>query len=831
MQERAPIPSVRSASVALFLLAGAVLVLEVALTRVLSVMAWHHFAYVIISLALLGFGAASSYLTIAKRFWGGQFHERVVARYALGFCASTFAALALATKIELQSGAGPDDGLQQMAVRLLLLYLLFGIPFFFAGVCIGYLISRAGAAIHRLYFADLLGAGTGALLSIAGINHLGVESTIYGAGLAGAVVSVVYADRRGGRLVWGASRLAVVGALVVGVLATRREFFPVLIPPDKFPRALTMPPHDTRWHVVARVDVLSPFNILSGFGGQLSPNCDPKLRNVPIRVVLQDGTAPTGIVSVPDGDVGKVTALDYYLQGAPYVVKPRPDDALIIGVGGGIDVLIALRHGARRIEGVEINPVVVDAVKRRHADFAGRIFDRPDVHLVTSEGRHYLTTTDKRFDVIQLSGVDTFTAVSTGAYALSESYLYTVEAMYDYWRCMKEGAVLSFSRFLLTPPRETLRLVAIQMEAMRRLGVDEPYRHMMVVAGVPEEHRSWAETLLKKTPLTAEEVNACRQWAARLGFSILHDPFTARENPFHDLIRADASKRDEIIETYPYNISPISDNDPFFFQYQRWRTLLPGGTSGQKSGKGKFDLLPMALVFLLFSMIQILALSGLFILGPLVVRRRTMRQTRGKARVWVFFGCLGLGFITVEITLLQKYTVFVGGPVYAMAVTLFAILVFSGLGSLLAGRIARATPRMLAFVLPALAAAVVAEVGFADNVMPKLMFLGHASRCAVTVLALAPLAMLMGMPFPTGIRIADRLGPSLVAWAWGINAVATTFGALLCVLVSMGWGFTATLYGGAAMYLVAMAIRLERLAPAPPGPSVAADLLEEAAVT
>jgi SAM-dependent methyltransferase len=799
------VSDLRRGSVSLFLLALAVLLLEVAFTRIFSVMFWHHFVYLIVSLALLGFGAASTFLTVSPRFSSEGINSRLLARYALAFCLSTVLGFGAATKVRFQ----PMDifrGDLSNIFSMLMLYVIIGVPFFFAGVCIGYLISRAGEAVNRLYFWDLLGAGVGALLSVVCINKLGAEGTIYVAGVAGGLVASSYARAGGGRALRLAAPASVALALLMVLVAARGQVFPVSFQPEKEIYARAKESHYYSWHVVGRVDVLSPSPRLSAFGGAISQACDPKFLEIPIRCIFQDGSAPTGIVSVPNGDVAKVPALGYYLQSAPYVIKPEPKRALVIGVGGGIDVLIALFHGARHVVGVELNPATVLAVKDFYADFAGRIFDRPEVELIAAEGRHYVTATSDRFDVIQLSGVDSFAALSSGAYALSEGYLYTVEAVQDYWRRLRGGGVLSFSRLLYEPPRESLRLVSVMIEALRRLGVDNPERHLIVTSG-HTEGTGWAETLLKKGEFTEPDAAACRDWAERMRFEVLYDPFRPRDNPFDQLIRSSPQRRAVMIEEYPYNISPISDDDPFFFNYSRWRSLFRGAR-GESTEGSEF---PLGLVVLLLSLVQILILGAALIVGPLLPRVTQLRRVRHKGRLLIYFGALGLGFITVEIALLQKYTVFVGGPVYAMAVTLFAILVFSGLGSLVAKSVSGLVRRALTVILLVLVGAILAESVFVNFAVPRLMFLSHALRCLVTVLAIAPLALLMGMPFPTGLRVAQRLGQAIVPWTWGVNAVMTTLGSMLCVLVSMNLGFTAGLYGAALTYLVALLVGLDEV--------------------
>lgn len=781
----------------LFLLAMSVLMLEIALTRVFSVMAWHHFAYLVISLALLGFGAASSFLTVSLRFRSKAFDEVLLARYALLFSVATVLGFASATKVRFHYRDIFQFGDFSNAYSLFMLYVLVGTAFFFAGTCVGYLISRAGEAINRLYFADLVGAGIGALAAIAAINRVGAESTIYISAALGAAVAVLHVRSCGWLMRYG-SRATLVVCSLMALAATRWQIFPVYFPPDKAIASMQMLPHYHKWHVVARVDVMPPTPRLSEFGGNLSSTLGMADRQVPIRMIFQDGAAPTGIVRLPDGRFDHIKALDYYLQGAPYIVRPEPEDVLIIGVGGGIDALIALHHDARHVVGVEMNPVIVDAVTDRYADFAGRLFDRDDVELIQAEGRHYLTRTDRRFEVIQLSGVDTVAAVASGAYALSENYLYTVEAIGDFWRHLRPDGVLSFSRCLHDPPRETLRLAGTVVAALEALGVEQPHRHLLIVGG-RDRGNAWAETLITKRPLTPDEVRRLREWAERMRFQMLFDPIVHRDGAFDRLLRADPAERKEMIAAYPFRIGPITDDSPFFFRFGRWSSLVwpPRLETGQGMG------LPVGLLILAITLVQLLLLSAALIIGPLLSQAAALSAIPGKARTLVYFAALGLGFITVELALLQRYSVFVGGPVYAMAVTLFAVLVFSGLGSLLSGAVGRVLPRASTIVLVVLAGGIVAEAVFLNRNLPGLMGLSHPMRCVVAVVAIAPLALLMGMPFPIGLRRVHRASPTLVPWAWGVNAVTTTIGSLLCVVLSMEAGFTACLYAAAAVYLIA----------------------------
>lgn len=786
--------------VALFLLAMSVLVLEISMTRVFSFMSWHHFAYLIISLAMLGFGAASTYLTVSPKFHGAHVNNRQVGIYALAFSLSAILGYATVTKIRFFAMDAYLFKDYSNVYSLVLLYVVMGVQFFFAGICIGHLLTKAGDAINRLYFADLMGAAAGALLSIVGINYFGPEATIYMAAAAAGVVAIMFALATEGRWLRVGSYLTLGISLIMAVFATGHTIFPVYSPPGKIFRYSVMHPHYFKWNMLSRIDLKNPAKVPRS-EPLISPSYDGEM---PLAMVIyQDGGAPTYFYHVPGGDVTTLPILEYDLRVAPYIASTSPKETLVIGVGGGLDVLTAIYYNAKKVVGVDVNPVTVEVVKNEYSDFNGFIFHRPDVELLTAEGRHYLTSSNEKFDLIQLTGVDTYAALSAGAYTLTENYLYTREAIGDYLDHLNDDGMLAILRWLFTPPRESLRLVATQVEALELSGIEDPQRHIMVIATqkVQGKEDRFAETLVKKTAFTISEVMAIRRWAAKMQFEIIYDPYEEMPNAFNQFIRASSVEREKLYKEYPYDIKPCTDDSPFFFRFYRWRWFL---NPPKSVGGYLFEFIPLGLAVLLVSLIQILIFASVFIIAPLIPQSVHLRGIPHKKRVLFYFASLGLGFIFVEIALMQKYTVFVGGPVYSMAVTLASILAFSGIGSLLSKRFSQSIPRSLKLIIFSLIAAIIAEMLFVNILMPKLMFLSLPVRCGVTIAALAPLAMLMGMPFPTGLRVAQRLSETIIPWAWGINAVATTLGAILCVMVSMEFGFTVSLWIAGILYLLGL---------------------------
>lgn len=786
----------------LFLLALTVLMVEVSLTRIFSVLSWHHFAYLVISLAMLGFGAAGSYLTVARRFCDERINQSRLGHFAWLFAVTLSGATIVVSKVRFY----PVDIVlyrdYSNALSLLILYVVMGVPFFFAGVCIGRMVSLAGDRVNLFYFADLTGAGAGALLAVAVINYLGAVSGVFlGASFAALAACLLgFNEIRWRRWAYG---LTLFGTIAIMLLTGFTNAVPYYYPPSK---AMYRREHQieySRWHVVGKIDILRPSKSYWSFGGALSR----RYRAAPplVRGIYQDGAAPTGIMLLQELPE-KVSLLGEYLQGIAYVAEPA-ERALIIGIGGGIDGLIALHYGTPDVLGVDINPIIVNAVQRGFRDDCPSLWSGGRFKMKLSEGRHFLSYCEERFDVIQLSGVDTYTALSTGAYALSENFLYTKEAMHTYWEHLTEDGILSFSRWLFDPPRETLRLVTTQLEMLNDTGIQEPQYHFVIVSGPAYHERSpWAEVLLKRSPFTKEQMSQLLNWADERGFEVVFDPYEERPNTFDAFIRADQTTRKKLIADYRFRVNPTTDDDPFFFQFYRWKTLLElvGDKSGIAGSKGGYGLtrVPLGLIILAVSLLQMLILSVVFILTPLWMRKRLRTQRPGRPGIFLYFTALGMGFIFIEITLLQKFSVFVGGPVYSMSITLASTLVFSGLGSFLAQVFRRHPGRWLVGTIVVLVILIFCEVWFFNQAIGQLMGLPLKIRWLVTALAVAPLALLMGMPFPTGLRILQQLDESVRPWAWGINSCATVIGSILCVLLSIHIGFTGTIFTAAAIYII-----------------------------
>jgi hypothetical protein len=459
------------------------------------------------------------------------------------------------------------------------------------------------------------------------------------------------------------------------------------------------------------------------------------------------------------------------------------------GLGGGTDALIAEHAGAKRIVGVDVNPVTAGLLRGRYHEFASGLFESGALEIVVSEGRHYVTTSAEKFDVIQLSGVDTFTALAAGSMVLAENYLYTEEAIRDLVNHLSDGGILSYSRWLMTPPRETLKLDVTAFAALRKLGVADPSRSFMIVSGGPIEGR-WADTLIKRTPFEPAEVEAMRAWAREMDFELVYDPLEPGKNEFDAYLRGSEADQKKFLDRYRYDVTPTTDDRPFFFQFYRWRSALHPSEAQGQGGYAPMKM-PKGLLSMLLTLAEVLVLGAAFVLAPL--RKKGLEWPKRTGSWMTIFACLGLGFIATEMVLMQKLSVFVGGPAYSMSVTLFSLLVFSGLGSRISKRFS------IGKIFASLFLWQIALIVFLDFGVPALLVLATPLRIAVAIVAVAPLGIFMGMPFPTLLTEAGERNKTLVPWAWGVNACATVVGSVLAVIGSLQIGFD-------RMWIVAMAI-------------------------
>jgi hypothetical protein len=800
-----------------FTTSTAVLTLEIALTRIFSVSLWYHLAFMVISTALLGFGASGIFLTLRRDLLEENL-ERNLTRFAGLTAVGIILSFAVMTRLPLDPLAPMAQGLNggqqilQTALLILLLladYVLVVIPFFFAGLTLGSAFSALAKHISTLYFADLIGGGMGCLVVVGMLWILPGQGVVLFAAALAALAAFFFSrqpaagtQNRPGNS-W-ATFVALGGAVILfGLSPIANRLLALYIPPSKpLYQAYADPSIDlayTGFTPFARVDVMYQEGASLGAWG-LSQLCTAPPSPEQMFITI-DAAAITTITRF-DGDLEKIGFVNCAPSSLAYQVRSQPlNSALLIGPGGGIDVLTAYYNGVKRIIGAEINPLIINLVASQalYHDFAGGLYtDFPQIQIELAEGRNFVARSKEKYDLIQFSQVDTWAAAASGAYSLTENFLYTTEAFLDYYDHLTEDGMLTVGRWYFEPPRQAFRLVTIGTTALEERGVPNPEQHFMVVrAG------DTSTFIMKKSPFTSDEIAHLRQVVDNLGFTMLYAP--GESDPDNWFVRFfSAPDRAQFYRNYPLDVTPTTDNRPFFFEYYGWSNL-----GNFRSGKATLVIL----------LIQALLLASGLILWPLWRFQRRGLATRGARRFIVYFVALGIGFIFIEIGLMQRFILFLGHPVYSTSVVLFSLLTFSGLGSFLSGRLLTISPQATAreeaserdprqlqrWVIPLLGLLTAAYIVALPGLFHLLLSLDLTYRVVISIVLLAPLGLLMGMPFPTGIRLVDRVNPSLVPWAWGVNGFSSVIGSILAVMIAQSYGFALVMGLAVVIYLGGLA--------------------------
>lgn len=775
---------------AIGLVAASMLMHEILLTRICALRLYFHFAFLVISNCLLGLGASGALLSLRQDEWKKE------PRKSLGkFCAGYLVALVVVYAFLLRYPLPVEFSLHNTShvIKLTVYNLVGAIPFVFGGIVVGMILTFDVEDVNRLYAVDLIGAGIGCVACPMLLPHVGAGGVFVVTALLALAATVVVTREQFGRKAVAAG--AVLGAAGLAVLPKLDTWYPV---PSKglidwvhaVEKALNLGQPYSVWTANSRIDLIrpNPKRVDGKFFMQGS-----KTEGLPMAPfcasIAQDATAGTTL-----GDFSEfpetLEILKRTMYSAAYRLKQSPK-VMVIGLGGGNDVWAAKINGARSVKAVELNWPIVDIHERIYRNFSRGIVEDPTIELVVGEGRSALMRESTKYDVIQMSGIDTWTALVSGAYVLAENYLYTREAIASMYAHLEDGGILQIARFAET--MEALRLLSNMRAALATLGVSEMERSVIAMATADK----MMAVELKKGVFTEAEQLSVRKYADDVGVDVVYLPNRPAPGPVDGFIRAKDPRA--IIDAFPMNIAPTTDDCPYFFSYVKWRHPLDsyarlGDIPSASQGNPLFILLQLA-----FSV----ALSAVLILWP--ISRRADVPKAGTARFLAYFASLGLGFVFIEVSAIQKLTLFLGQPVYSLTVTLFSLLVSTGLGSLLLG--GRFSPRdARIWAIPAgIAVYVAVFLGLSSFFVSHLIGLPLAARIFLTAVALAPMGFLLGVPFAYGLRVVNLHHPSLAPWAWAVNGCASVIGSIATVVISMNFGFAAVLVTAAIVYVAGFA--------------------------
>ena len=778
----------RNETMALFLFSAALLSLELSFTKFFSVVLWYHFGFLIISTAMLGFAVSGVYLA----FRGGR-TDRSFARLMTLSAVTTIAAYVLMTRVaQVSEALFPSRllSMAKMAEMAAMIVLLFA-PFFFLGLTVSRIITARRERAGLYYGANLLGSAVGAILFIVLFDTFRGDIGVPLNALLMLAAALIAAEQRRERLIPALAALVLIPFLAIPGL------FPLDPPRDKIlgfikdlPPALTY----TGWSSLSKVDFIRDPDGNVGVGSGLwgiSDRFTDEGRPWPERQgVIIDSWAYTTMIKYPQD----LSFYDYMPTTFAYSFK-KYDTSLHIGAGGGFDLLAAYHNGVRSIQGVEINPIIVKAIGGTFADYSGGIYagGLPGVEIFVDEGRHFIEQSRRTWDLIQLSGVDTYSSTQAGAFALSENNLYTVEALKSYYNKLNDDGILTMTRWFAPDENGTfryeVRLLNMAREALRELGVGTDGNLIYFVS------ENYTVLTIKKGRFTEAEVLMGYDFITQNRFIPLIVPGKEfdRAEVFEQFLNAAPATFKELVAAYPYNVEPPTDDKPFYFEIRRFATLFTGTNSfispyNELSGQS----------ILLMILVEVALLGLLFVLLPLIVLARR-QGVRPPATGLLYFSLIGAAFMFVEIALSQKLVLYLGHPVYALSVVLFSMLLLSGVGSIVCGRVDQKVRRTLIMLLPVV---VLAAILLLPPVLDATLHQSFAVRVAVTLLFAGTLAFFMGMPFPSLImRSAERDVPVY----WGVNGFFSVVASVLTVLISINLGFTAVfvvalvLYGLAAM--------------------------------
>jgi spermidine synthase len=773
-------------------LSAAILLAEVTLSRVFAIVQFHHFAFLLVTLALLGFGASGSLMAVLPQLSS----PRLWPAYALGFALSSMAGYLLVVWFPFDSYRIAWDARE---VWLLVANLVaLAVPFAFAGLLIGGALRHSPAQAGQIYGANLIGSGLGAFGAPLAIMTIGAEHAIPLAAALGAAAAAPLAGRR--------RSVAIAGGILAAVLVALPFVAPGAVDPQPSPykrlSQLRLDPDSrvlaTRQDAAARLDIVVSSTIHSAPGLSLS-----YLGGLPPQVgLVLDGDAllPVPQADAFDPDLGRSVP-----SALAYRIRPEAD-TLLLGSGGGFPALAALANGATSVTVVEPSRLVLDALSAELREWGG-LADDPRVSLVHDDVRAFAAAAggDAAYDVVELSLTDAYRPVTSGAYSLTETYALTTDAIAAYLDLLGDDGILLVSRWLQTPPSEELRTLGMVAEALgdrsSRL-TDHVFAYRTFQT---------ASFLVKNTPFTTNETDALLAELERLRYDLVLAPrmpdemvnrFAVTEHAlFHEqaVELASTSDRDALYARSPFDITPPTDERPFFFHFFRWQqtpdVLEDLGRRWQPfGGSGYFVLLAL----LAFAVVAALA----FVLAPIALARR-FRSSLGDfgARRAVpslaYFTALGLAFLLVEIALVQRAILVLGQPALALATVIGGVLLASGLGSIASSRLPWRASLIAAATLAALFAMTSTALAHAALDLPLPI------RLIGLTAFIGPLAFFMGVPFARGIA-ALHAHPAMVPWAWAANGSASVVAGVLAALLSLSFGLGAVLWVGAGFYAVAL---------------------------
>ncbi len=782
----------------LFMVTLATLLYEILLTRIFSVTMWYHYAFVAISIALFGMTVGAVLIYLFPNFFTQERTNRHLALSSLFFAVSIVVSFLTHLTIPFVTGRS-----LVFLYSIALTYVVISVPFVFSGICVSLALTRFPQQVSKLYAADLAGAAFGCILLIYILRITDAPTAVIVVALLASIGTLFLAvEGRPSKLMRTALICSLLLALSAGlhtILVSKQSPVLRLV---WVKGQLEHRPLYEKWNPFSRIwvsgDLKEPGEPLGWGLSSIYPS-GRKIKQLALDIDASAGTVLTAF----DGDVTKLDYLKYDVTNVAHYIRHNAD-VLVVGSGGGRDVLSALVFDQRSVVAVEINREIIDAVNRRFGDFSGHLDKHPRVTFINDEARSYIARQRGGFDIIQVSLIDTWAATAAGAFVLTENSLYTVEAWKLFLERLTPNGVLTFSRWYFRGrPGEMYRLTSLAAASLKLEGVEDPRNHIVIVRRMhPSKGNKGPDgigtILVSKESFSDHDLETIEEVAGRMRFDVVLTPKSSLDSTFSTIA---AGKDLEIFTAkFPLNITPPTDESPFFFSTLRLRDVF--NRELWQQGESQIQNV-QAVIILGVLLIIVTGLTFACIIVPLAL---TTKKTslRGTGSLFVFFATIGFGFMLVEISQMQRLIVFLGHPTYALSVVLFTLLLSSGLGSYLTRKIDYPSSKVSAiWRLGLLLSALILFGKFTPYVTVTFQHAMTTPRILVAIVVLFPLGVFMGMAFPLGMKVAATRFGSLTPWFWGINGATSVCASVVAVAIAMSSSISASFWAGFACYGVA----------------------------
>jgi len=778
--------------IAVAILSAAIVSYEIQLIHFFTIVQWHHFAYMIISIALLGFGASGTVISVYRK-WCLR-HSDFLLPFLM-ICSGLFMTLAVRLSRSefflFDSYTLFVDRLQFL--RLLATYFLYFLPFFFGALAIGIIFVKKISAIGGYYFSDLSGAGVGGIIAIFLFWHFTPQEIPSIIALLPIFAGVIILKKKA-RLTLFAFTLICL-TVVVYNLYRPFDFVPSQFKGISY--ALNLPD--------AKIDheISSPYGLLQVVSS-------PVQRYAPGLSLTYTESVPPGSVIFNNGDwyasipswSKKDTShiLNYTTMALPYALA-TPDHVLLLNSGAGLDISFALFKGAAQISAVEPNETVISLLKQDYALLTDSLFFHPNVQVHTLESRTFLNQTKEKYDIIQLPLLGAFGG-SVGLNALHEENLLTKEAFSEMWKKLKPNGLITMTSWIDFPPKISLKIAATLAESLESFKIDDPPDHIGII-------RSWGTVtfVVKRKPLDETDIENIKSFCSLYNFDPIMLPglttpervqYNAEENDdfFNDLEGMFSAQRNKITEEYDFNIQATTDNKPYFFQFLRWKKIPD---LVKTTGLQSTAFLELGYLIVIVTLIQVIILALLFIILPLF---HLGWKKGNKSWVVLYFTALGFGYMFLEIVFIKYFALYLGQPIYSIATVISVMLISSGIGSYCSSLL-KTHQKTLLKITGIISGIILVYVIFIGTFLSSTVGFPIAVKTTLACLIIALPSFFMGMPFPIGLKIVDSIKKSDVPWAWGINGCVSVISTSLAVITAVELGFIAMMLIAALSYALA----------------------------